>query len=413
MNQTDPSLSNHIASCTAAEMAQARLAAIIESSDDGIIGQDLDGIITDWNRGAEKIFGFTAQEMVGTALKRIIPTDRLEEDDFILEKIRRGENVEHFETKRQTKEGRLIHVSLSESPIKDGAGNIIGASRIARDITAQKDRQRELSRVTRLYSALSQINQSIVWTATRDELFQKICTILVEQGGFYMAWIGWHDPEKQQIIPVAVSGKETDYLQTVSIYSDLRPKGCGPTGQAFHSGKPYICNDMHHNPVTLPWREQLARRGFQSSTGFPIRLKDGVGGVLTVYSDEPWFFQDMEIGLLSEAAGDISYALENLANSEARRQIEKTAESERLFSITMIESMPGILYFYDDQGRFLRWNQNFERVSGYSAEEIARMHPLDFFLASEQASLKERIAEVFERGESSPSACKPSSPCAC
>ena len=159
-------------------MAQARLAVIIESSDDGIIGQDLEGIIIDWNRGAEKIFGFTAQEMVGTSLKRIVPADRQEEENFILGKIRRGEKVEHFETMRQTRGGRLIQVSLSESPIKDGAGNIIGASRIARDITAQKDRQRELSRVTRLYSALRQINQSIVWTATRDELFQKICTII-------------------------------------------------------------------------------------------------------------------------------------------------------------------------------------------------------------------------------------------
>ncbi len=400
MNKFDPLSSDSIARRTATETAQTRLEAIVESLDDGLIGLDLDGNITDWNRGAEKIFGYTAKEMVGSSLTRIIPSDHREEEDFISEKIRRGEKVEHFETVRQTREGRLINVSISASPLKDGEGNIIGVLKIARDITSQKDHHREHLRVIGLYAALSHINRSIVWTTKRDELFQQVCNILVEHAGFHMAWTGWHDQETLRIVPVAIAGKEQDYLRTVTIYSDDRPEGCGPSGQAFRTGKPYICSDMHHNPITLPWRSQLAQRGFQSSAGFPIRLKNEVCAVLTVYSADPWFFQDKEIELLDISAGDISLALDNFANHEARRQIEKIAESERLFSATMIESTPGILYFYDDQGHFLRWNRNFEMVSGYSTEEIARMHPLDFFLADEQESLKERIAEVFEQGES-------------
>lgn len=378
-----------------------RLAAIIESSDDAIIGKDLNGIITDWNCGAEMIFGYTPGEMVGTSILRLIPEDRRADEDFILGRIRSGQKVEHFETMRRAKDGRLIPVSITASPIKDAQGNIIGASKIARDISRQKAHERELLRMTRLYSALSQVNQAIVWSATRDELFQRVCKVLTEQGGFHMAWIGCYDPETHRILPLAVAGKEPDYLQTVQVYGDDRPEGRGPSGQAFRTGRPCLCNDMLHNPATLPWRKQLAQRGFQSSTGFPIRLKNEVVGVLTVYSDEPFFFQDREIALLNEAAGDISFALDNFEEKAVRQQMELAAQNERRFSATMIESMPGIVYFYDQQGKFLRWNRNFEVVSGYSSGEIAQMHPLDFFSEGDKASLQERIAEVFVQGESS------------
>jgi PAS domain S-box-containing protein len=200
---------------------------------------------------------------------------------------------------------------------------------------------------------------------------------------------------------VAVAGQEQDYVRSIKIYADDRPEGHGPTGLAFRSGQPYICNDMLHNPVTGTWRAEAARRGFNASAVFPIRLKNKVCATLSVYSDEPEFFQDKEIALLTEAAGDISFALDNFANQTARRQMEIVAEGERLFSATMIESMPGILYFYNEQGRFLRWNRNFETVSGYSAAEIAGMHPLDFFPDQEKGLLQARIAEVFTAGESS------------
>ncbi|HEV2694861.1 MAG TPA: PAS domain S-box protein [Verrucomicrobiae bacterium] len=382
------------------EMAMSQLAAIVESSDDAIIGKDLNSIVTSWNQGAEKIFGYTAEEMVGTSILRLFPADRQDEENFILGKIKSGEKVEHFETLRQTKDGRLIHVSVTASPIKDNNGNIIGASKIARDITAQKQQEREFARLTRLYAALSQVNQAIVWMPTQDELFQKVCRVLIEHGGFHMAWIGWHNLVTRQIMPVAVCGDEQDYIRSIKIYADDRPEGRGPTGLAFRSGRPYICNDMLNDPVTVPWRPELVRRGFNASAVFPIRSQNKVCATLTVYSDEPWFFQDKEIALLTEAAGDISFALDNFAEKAARQQAGKIAESERLFSATMIESMPGIVYFYDAQGKFLRWNKNFETTSGYSAGEIARMHPLDFFPAGEKERLQQRIAEVFERGES-------------
>ena len=112
--------------------------AIVQSSDDAIISKTLDGIITSWNTGAERIFGYTSQEMIGTPITRIIPNDRLDEEPKILDRLKKGERIDHFETKRITRDGRLLDISLSISPVKNSKGIIIGASKIARDITAQK-----------------------------------------------------------------------------------------------------------------------------------------------------------------------------------------------------------------------------------------------------------------------------------
>lgn len=116
----------------------AKLAAIVQSSEDAIVSKTLTGIVTSWNNAAERMFGYTAAEMIGQPITRIIPEDRLEEEPAILSKLSRGEKVEHFETKRVRKDGTLLDISLSISPVRDFSGNIIGVSKIARNITEQK-----------------------------------------------------------------------------------------------------------------------------------------------------------------------------------------------------------------------------------------------------------------------------------
>jgi len=131
-------LHRHTAVRKQREMAAVRLASIVEFSDDAIISKDTDGIVTSWNRGAERIFGYSASEMIGHSIMDIIPPDRAGEEPRILAKIRAGESLEHFETVRRRKDGRLIDVSVTASPIKNSHGMVIGASKIARDITGQK-----------------------------------------------------------------------------------------------------------------------------------------------------------------------------------------------------------------------------------------------------------------------------------
>lgn len=120
------------------EKARAHLAAIVESSDDAIISKNLQGIITSWNKSAEKLFGYTAMEAIGQSVTILIPPQHIDEEVLILRKIRKGETIDHYETVRQRKDGTLINISLTVSPIRSETGNIIGASKIARDITERK-----------------------------------------------------------------------------------------------------------------------------------------------------------------------------------------------------------------------------------------------------------------------------------
>ncbi len=125
------------------EVVQARLAAVIEWSDDVIVSKTLDGIITSWNPAAGRLFGWTAAEAIGKHITLIIPAERRAEEDDVLARLRRGERVDHFETVRVTKDGRFVDVSTTVSPIKDGAGRIVGASKIARDISERRRIEQE------------------------------------------------------------------------------------------------------------------------------------------------------------------------------------------------------------------------------------------------------------------------------
>ena len=132
-----------------AEQVSHRLAAIVESSDDAIISKDLNGVIATWNKGAERLFGYLEQEAVGKPVTMLIPEQHRDEETRILERIRSGERIDHFETVRRRKDGSLISISLSVSPIADGLGRIVGASKIARDITEQKRREEQIGLLAR------------------------------------------------------------------------------------------------------------------------------------------------------------------------------------------------------------------------------------------------------------------------
>jgi PAS domain S-box-containing protein len=129
--------------------ASLMLASIVETSDDAIISKNLDGIITSWNKGAERIFGYMAEEMIGKSIKVLIPREYHPEEDTILERIRHGQRIEHYETIRQRKHGSLINVSLTVSPVADPQGKIVGASKIARDITERKRTEAQISLLAR------------------------------------------------------------------------------------------------------------------------------------------------------------------------------------------------------------------------------------------------------------------------
>jgi PAS domain S-box-containing protein len=145
--------------------AKAYLAAIIESSDDAIISKNLEGIITSWNAAAEKMYGFSAQEAVGQSIRMIIPPDRLEEEKGILARLRKGEKIDHFETIRRARDGQMLNVSITVSPILDREGRIIGASKVARNITERKRQAEELRSQQEWYQVtLASIGDAVIAT---------------------------------------------------------------------------------------------------------------------------------------------------------------------------------------------------------------------------------------------------------
>jgi len=150
-----------------AETAAMRLAAVVQSSHDAIVAKNLNGIITDWNQGAEQIFGYKPKEIIGKSVLTLIPKDRQSEEEEILRKVRRGESLDHYETVRRRKDGKLFDASLTISPIKGPKGEILGVSKIARDITRQKQAERRLAEQARL---LDLSNDAIIVRDHRDRI---------------------------------------------------------------------------------------------------------------------------------------------------------------------------------------------------------------------------------------------------
>ena len=171
-----------------AEQDRALLAAIVDSSDDAIVSKSLDGIIMSWNRGAEKMFGYSAREAIGEHITLIIPSDRHPEEDDVLRHIRRGEKVDHYETVRRAKDGRRVDIALTVSPVVDANGQIIGASKIARDITERKRAEEEREQLlARLEAALQTAEEA---SRLRDDFLATVSHELRNPLNSIVGWAG-------------------------------------------------------------------------------------------------------------------------------------------------------------------------------------------------------------------------------
>lgn len=156
-----------------------RLAAIVESSDDAIISKDLSGIVQSWNQAAERIFGYTAEEMIGTSIRRIIPDDRQYEEDTVLSSIRAGRRLDHFETVRRTRDGRLIPISLTVSPILDASGVVMGASKIARDISDRKRAEQQAARAVQRDAFLAEATLLLTSSLDHERTLRMLARLAV------------------------------------------------------------------------------------------------------------------------------------------------------------------------------------------------------------------------------------------
>jgi PAS domain S-box-containing protein len=207
---------------------RAWLAAIVDSSDDAIVSKTLDGVITSWNRGAERLFGYTATEAVGQHIFLIIPRDRREEEEGVLARLRRGERIDHFETVRQTKDGRLIDISLTVSPIADAQGRIIGASKVARDVTARLQRDELRARLAAIVDSsddaiVSKTLDGVItsWNRGAERLFGYTAAEAVGQHIFLIIPTDRRE-EEEEVLARLRRGERIDHFETVRQTKDGR-----------------------------------------------------------------------------------------------------------------------------------------------------------------------------------------------
>jgi PAS domain S-box-containing protein len=177
------------------EQATRLLAAVVESSHDAIVSKNLDGIITSWNTGAEQLFGYAAEEAVGQNITLIIPPDRRDEERVIIERLRRGERVDHFETVRMRKDGNLLDVALTISPMKDAAGRIVGASKLARDITERKRAEEDLRQAQADLAYMSRVTTMGELTASLAHEIRQPISAAATNAKTCLRWLLREEPD--------------------------------------------------------------------------------------------------------------------------------------------------------------------------------------------------------------------------
>jgi PAS domain S-box-containing protein len=305
-----------------ADEIRERLAAVIDSSDDAIISKDLDGNINAWNRGAEKIFGYSASEVLCKPLLMLFPPERMEEESDILSRIRQGESVEHFETVRVRKDGARIDVSVTISPIRGSGGAIVGASKIARDITERKRAEAALRESQTNFAALVNLAPQFVWICTNDGL-----NVYFNDRWFQYTGL---TPEQSH-----GSGWNTPF------HPDDKQTAWDHWNRANATGETYSV-ESRLRAADGSYRWYLMR-------GEPVREVDG--RILK------WFGTCTDID-------DMKRAQAALRQSETRFR-------------TLIEQASDAFFLHDSDGRFLEVNLQACESLGYTREELLRMCVFD------------------------------------
>ncbi|MDD5301236.1 MAG: GAF domain-containing protein [Gallionella sp.] len=287
------------------------------------------------------VTGYKAEEFAANPylwIQMVAPQDR----ESVMEHARQilaGNDVPPIEHRIVRKDGESRWVSDTTILLKDASGKLLSYDGVIKDITERKQAEARIRKLTRLYATLSQTNQTIVRTTSRAELFSNICSAAVIHGKFVMAWVGLVDETTHMVQPVCHYGAETGYLTNIVISTDDVPAGRGPTGAAIRKNCVSHVNDYATDERVLPWREAALKRGFCGAAGLPLRFGNKVIGALTLYTDEPGFFDADQLNLLEEMATDISFALEGFEREALRRQALEKLQKALEDSIQMAASI--------------------------------------------------------------------------
>ena len=259
------------------ESAQQRLAAIVTSSDDAIISKDLEGTIVSWNEGAQRLFGYSAEEAIGQPILMLFPADRREEESAVMDKIRGGQPIAHYDTIRRRKDGSLFDVSLTVSPIKDAQGVVVGVSKIARDITerVQHEKRREAQYAI---ATLTSGESSLAETAS------QILEIVARSGPwvFGALWLRQSDDRLWCHSTWQPPGGNAEAFDRETLGCVL-PPGEGVPGEVLRTGRPVYVRDAAEDPHSVRWLAAV-QSGLRGALLFPLVASGGPSGVIEMLS---------------------------------------------------------------------------------------------------------------------------------
>ena len=330
-----------------------------------------DGEITFANRANCDFFGKTSEELVGRSILSLIPE---EDHEIVMAEIRSltpDSPTRSHEHRVTGPGGEIAWNRWTNRALFDGDGRVRSCVSFGEDVTERKKAEEALQVSNRALAVLSECNQAVVRATEEGDLLQSICRILVEKGGYRLAWVGFAErSEGKSVRPTAQVGFEAGYLDTLDISWADTERGRGPTGTAVRTGRPVAARHIHTDPEFAPWREAALERGYSSSIALPLIAGERVFGALNVYSHEPDAFDKEEERLLLELAEDVANGVMNLrAKEEHRRAEEELRESEEKFR-TLTVSSPVGMFLDDAQGNAIFINEKCAELVGMPAEEV-------------------------------------------
>ncbi len=302
------------------KQSEKKYRQLVELAQEGIWMIDADLKTTFVNPRMAEILGYTVEEMMGKNLFTFMDEQGIKICKTNIERRKKGIKEQHdFEFLR--KDGMRIYTSLETTPITDHNGKYIGALAVVADITERKRAEDALRKVNRSLKALSKCNEVLVRATDESYLLNEICRLIVETGGYQLAWVGFNELDQEKTIRIAaMAGYETDSFKNIKITWADNDYGQGPSGVAIRTAKPCIIKNIDNYPNYLPWREQAKKLGFISAITIPLMTQGKVFGVLNIYSGENNAFNDEELKLLNELSEDLAYGIISLrAQAEQKR----------------------------------------------------------------------------------------------
>ncbi len=322
----------------------ARLASIVASSDDAILSKDLQGVITSWNPGAERLFGYSAQEAIGRPMAILIPPERALEEPAILARIAQGESTDHFETIRIGKDGRKINVSVSISPIRDARGHVIGASKIARDITDRKAGEAKVQAQLARLNLLQQITRAIGERQDIRSIYQVVIRTLEEHLPVDFCCICRYDPV-DNFLTVTSVGAHSEALAMELAMSEQAHVEIDQNGLS-RCVQGRLVYEADISQVLFPFPKRLAAGGLTSMVAAPLLVESQVFGVLIAARRQADSFSSGECEFLRQTSEHVALAAHQAqlygalqqAYEDLRQTQKAVMQQERLLALGQMAS---------------------------------------------------------------------------